>query len=69
VCITAEPGSALQSNGSMVCMIGGVGRAPSNIARTKSMPTIDARTSFVVTPYSTFRAAVSSIMIAFPQPG
>ena len=36
--ITTTPGSAVQSNGSTVCMIGGSGSLPAKIARTKSMP-------------------------------
>ena len=35
----------LESNGSMVCMIGGGGSLPSNMARTKSRPAIEAMTS------------------------
>ena len=50
--ITTTPGSAVESKGSMVCMIGGVGNSPANMARTKSMPAIDAATSGGVTPYS-----------------
>src|SRR5437879_10944471 len=54
--ITTTPGSAVESKGSMVCMIGGAGNLASNIARTKSMPAIDATTSGGVTPYSMLRA-------------
>jgi hypothetical protein len=50
-------GSAVESKGSMVCMIGGVGNWPVKMARTKSMPAIDAITSGGVTPYSTFSIA------------
>src|ERR1700688_2843786 len=52
-CMTTTPGSAVESKGSMVCMIGGAGNFPSKIARTKSTPAIDAMTSVGVTPYST----------------
>ena len=65
LCITTTPGSAVQSNGSMVCMIGGAGSLPSKMARTKSMPAIEAMTSVGVTPYSTF-GAVWSFMAAVP---
>src|ERR1700688_1727815 len=46
------PGSAAWSNGSTVCMIGGGGILPANMARTKSSPDIEAITSSGVTPYS-----------------
>src|SRR5438105_2755958 len=59
--ITTMPGSALQSNGSTVCMIGGSGNLPANMARTKSMPAIDATTSGGVTPYSEVAAVRSSM--------
>src|ERR1700738_2024678 len=52
---TTTPGSAVQSKGSTVCMIGGVGSLPSKVARTKSMPAIDAMISGGVTPYSILR--------------
>ena len=52
LCITTTPGSAVESNGSTVCMIGGAGNLPSKMARTKSMPAIAAMTSGGVTPYS-----------------
>src|ERR1700731_4892016 len=61
--ITTTPGSAVQSKGSMVCMIGGVGNLPSKIARTKSIPAIDAITSVGVTPYSILGAVVSCISV------
>ena len=64
VCITTAPGSAVKSKGSMVCMIGGAGKVPSKIARTKSTPAIDAMTSVGVTPYSTLGGG-SSIGMAF----
>src|SRR3981189_2817194 len=51
LCITTTPGSAVESKGSTVCMIGGAGNLPSKMARTKSMPAIDAMTSVGVTPY------------------
>jgi hypothetical protein len=35
----------------MVCMIGGAGKLPSKMARTKSSPAIEAMTSGGVTPY------------------
>ena len=57
--ITTTPGSAVQSNGSTVCMIGGSGRVRAKIARTKSSPDIDAITSVGVTPYSIFGAMSS----------
>ena len=59
--ITTTPGSAVQSNGSTVCMIGGSGNWPANMARTKSMPDIDAMTSVGVTPNSSLRAGWSSM--------
>src|ERR1700687_2607781 len=59
--ITTTPGSAVQSKGSMVCMIGGVGNLPSKVARTKSIPAIDAMTSGGVTPYSILRAGWASM--------
>jgi hypothetical protein len=46
-----EPGSAVQSNGSTVCIIGGSGNRLAKIARKKSSPDIDAITSTGVTPY------------------
>ncbi len=58
---TTTPGSAVESNGSMVCMIGGDGSLPSKMARTKSMPAIEAITSVGVTPYSTLGAVWSSM--------
>jgi len=63
-CITTTPGSAVESNGSMVCMIGGAGSRPSKMPRTKSIPAMPAITSGGVTPYSilagwSFMAAVS----------
>ncbi len=61
LCITTTPGSAVESKGSMVCMIGGAGNFPSKIARTKSMPAIEAMTSVGVTPYSTLGAGLSSM--------
>ena len=59
--ITTTPGSAVQSNGSTVCMIGGSGNLPANMARTKSRPGIDAMTSAGVTPYSVLGAGWSSM--------
>src|ERR1700676_3375044 len=59
--ITTTPGSAVQSKGSMVCMIGGVGNLPSKVARTKSIPAIDAMTSVGVTPYSILRGDGASM--------
>ena len=38
------PGSAVESKGSTVCMIGGAGSLPSKMARTKSSPVIEAIT-------------------------
>jgi hypothetical protein len=58
---TTTPGSAVESKGSTVCMIGGDGNRPSKMARTKSSPAIDAITSVGVTPYSTLGAACSSM--------
>ena len=57
--ITTTPGSAVQSNGSTVCMIGGSGSLPAKMARTKSIPAMSAITSVGVTPYSVLRAEVS----------
>src|SRR5205085_3558388 len=62
--ITTRPGSALQSNGSMVCMIGGAGKLPSKIARTKSSPAIEAMTSGGVTPYLTSGGARSCMTVS-----
>ena len=59
------PGSAVQSNGSTVCMIGGSGNRPEKIARTKSRPGIDAMISVGVTPYSLLRAGLSDIRDGF----
>ena len=59
--ISTTPGSAVQSNGSTFCMIGGAGNLPSKMARTKSMPAIDAMTSVGVTPNSSLRAGLSSM--------
>jgi hypothetical protein len=50
--ITTAPGSAVQSNGSTVCMIGGSGNRLAKIARTKWSPDIDAITSIGTMPYS-----------------
>src|SRR6266576_5492741 len=61
LCITTTPGSAVESNGSMFCMIGGAGNLPSKMARTKSMPGIEAMTSVGVTPYSIGAAVLSSM--------
>jgi outer membrane receptor for ferric coprogen and ferric-rhodotorulic acid len=61
LCITTTPGSAVQSNGSTVCMIGGSGRVPSKMARTKSRPGIEAITSGGVTPYWILRAGWSGM--------
>src|SRR5258707_3564486 len=61
LCIATTPGSAVESNDSMVCMIGGAGNWPSKTARTKSMPAIDAMTSVGVTPYSILAAVLSSM--------
>jgi len=52
LCNTATPGSAVESKGSMVRMIGDAGNLPSKMARTKSTPGIDAMISVGVTPYS-----------------
>ena len=60
-CIATTPGSTVQSNGSTVCMIGGVGSLPANMARTNSTPGIAAMTAVGVTPYSVFGAGWSSI--------
>ena len=48
--MTTTPGSAVQSNGSTVCMIGGSGSFPEKIARTKSIPAIAAMSAVGVTP-------------------
>src|ERR1700741_5025999 len=50
--ITTPPGSAVQSNGSTVCMIGGSGNRLAKIPRTKSSPDIDAIKSMGTMPYS-----------------
>src|SRR4051812_25309070 len=50
--ITTRPGSAVHSNGSIVCMIGGDGNLPAKMARTKSRPDIAAITAVGVTPNS-----------------
>jgi hypothetical protein len=42
-------------------MIGGSGNWPANMARTKSMPDIDAMTSVGVTPNSSLRVGLSSM--------
>jgi len=55
------PGSAVESNGSTFCMIGGAGNFPSKMARTKSRPDIDAITLVGVTPYSTLGAGASAM--------
>jgi hypothetical protein len=52
LCSTTNPGSAVQSNGSTVCMIGGDGSRLAKMARTKSIPGIEAMISGGVTPYS-----------------
>src|SRR5437660_9547771 len=59
--ITTTPGWALQSNGSMFCMIGGADNLPSKMERTKSLPSIDAITSGGVTPYLVSADARSSM--------
>ena len=59
--ITTTPGSAVQSNGSTVCMIGGSGSLPAKMARTKSIPGIAAMISVGVTPNSGMGGAVSRI--------
>jgi hypothetical protein len=59
--VHTTPGSTVESNGSMVCMIGGAGNLPSKMSRTKSMPAIDAMTSVGVTPYSTAGADEASM--------
>src|SRR3979411_2855699 len=51
----------MKSKGSTVCMIGGAGNFPSKMARTKSMPAIEAMTCVGVTPYSTLAVVRSSI--------
>ena len=58
---TTTPGSAVESKGSTVCMIGGAGNLAAKMARTKSMPGIEATTSGGVTPYWTLAADVSSM--------
>jgi hypothetical protein len=59
------PFSAVESNGSTFCMIGGEGSLPSKMARTKSSPDIAAITCVGVTPYSILALAGSSIGNAF----
>jgi len=59
--------SAVESNGSTFCMIGGAGNLPSKMARTKSRPDIDAITWVGVTPYSTSEAVVLSSMAIHPD--
>src|SRR3954471_8683641 len=61
---TTRAGSALESNGSMVCMIGGAGKLPSKMARTKSSPAIEAMTSGGVTPYLTWGDARSCMTVS-----
>ena len=60
--ITMTPGSAVQSNGSTVCMIGGTGNSLENIARTKSIPAIAARVAIGVTPYRSWLGVGASDM-------
>src|SRR5450631_4192572 len=59
--IITTPGSTVQSNGSTFCMIGGSGNLPSKMARTKSMPGMEAMTSVGVTPYWSSGAGLSSM--------
>ena len=47
-------------------MIGGAGSLPSKMARTKSIPAIDAITSVGVTPYSSLGAVWSSMGASYP---
>src|SRR3954451_5352450 len=61
---TTRPGSALESNGSMVCMIGGAGKLPAKMARTKKSPAIEAMTSGGVTPYLTWGDARSCMTVS-----
>src|SRR3954451_5844599 len=61
LCITTTPGSALESNGSTIRMIGGAGSLPEKIARTNSTPGIEAMISVGVTPYSTGGAGWASM--------
>ena len=58
LCSTTKPGSAVESNGSTVCMISGAGSLPPKMARTKSIPGIEAMTSVGITPYSIGGAVV-----------
>ncbi len=59
--MTTRPGSALQSNGATVCMIGGCGKVPAKMPRTKSSPGIEASTARGTTPNSA-RESVSLIL-------
>ena len=45
----------------MVCMIGGAGKLPSKMPRTKSIPAMPAMTSGGVTPYMTLEADLSAM--------